>query len=420
MTTASTSTPARRPNLLHLGFAVFFAAIGFILCAPTRLDIAIIFREVMHGLGVTSLAAGGFLATATLIGEGLTEMLTGGFSDRWGRMSTLVVGLVVYSIFGILTALSVALPVTYLFRICLGIGQAIFVPAWFAFVGGIHGKRRGVLLGFIGGLFTVGVALNPLLTKDMFQATGHWQTPFIGYGVLGLVLAAVVYLLGRGPSRIFETRYHELPAPPAAHEESRFGWLLNRNMMLLFATMLFWGYAQYGFLGLVVHYLRAQEHFTLGAAVHVAEIAGWTAFAVGIVAGYLSDHIGRRVALIIFGVLGLLAAPWIWVFPQSFLSAAILAAVYESCTGVFFPLGVAYAQDSARADRLGAHTGIVTGVGHFVAGISGLIVGALAASFGWASVGWVFAGVTAVMIVGIALTRDPRRAVAPQLAPATP
>ncbi len=419
MTSASASTQSRKPNAVHLGFAVFFAAIGFILCAPTRLDIAIIFKEVMHGLGVTSLAAGGFLATATLIGEGVMEMLTGGFSDRWGRMATLVVGLVTFSIFGILTAVSVALPLTYIFRILLGVGQAIFVPAWFAFVGGIHGKRRGVLLGFIGGLFTVGVALNPLLTKDMFQATGNWQTPFIGYGIFGLVLAAIVYFLGRGPSRIFETRYHELPAPAQAHEESRFGWLLNRNMILVFLVMMFWGFAQYGFLGMLVHYLRGQEHFTLGAAVHVAEIAGWTAFVVGIIGGYVSDHIGRRITLIIFGLIGLVSAPWLWVFPQTFASAAIIAAIYEACTGVFFPLGVAYAQDSARADRLGAHTGIVTGVGHFVAGISGLIVGALAASSGWASVGWVFAGVTAVMVVGIVLTRDPRKAVAPQFAPAT-
>lgn len=417
---STSSTSPTQPRIAYLSLAIVFAAIGFILLAPTRLDIAIIFKEVMRGLGVTSLAAAGFLSTATLLGEGLMEMLTGGFSDRWGRMGTLVVGLVVYSIFGILTAVSVALPVTYLFRILLGVGQAIFVPAYFAFIGGIHGKHRGLLVGAVGGLFTVGVALNPVFTVGMFQATGHWQTPFIGYGVFGLILAIGIYFLGRGPSRVYETRYYDPPAPAETHEKSQTAWLFNRNMILLLVTMALWGFTQYGFLGLFVHYLRAEQHFTLGMAKHVAEIGGWAAFFFGFVAGYLSDHIGRRWSLLIFGTIALVFAPMIFILPQTFASAAVLAAVFQACNGSFFPLGVAYAQDSARAEHLGAHTGMVTGIGHFVAGFAGLVLGAVAGAFGWAPVGWVFAALSALMVVAISFTRDPRKAVTPQLAMPVP
>ncbi len=39
-------------------------------------------------------------------------------------------------------------------RILLGVGQAMFIPAYFAFVGGIYGKRRGLMCGSLAGLFT--------------------------------------------------------------------------------------------------------------------------------------------------------------------------------------------------------------------------------------------------------------------------
>ena len=54
------------------------------------------------------------------------------------------------------------------------------------------------------------------------------------------------------------------------------------------------------------------------------------------------------------------------------------------------------------------HTGAVSGIGHLVAGVSGFIVGALASSFGFESVGWLFLGSSLIMVVAIGLTHDPR------------
>jgi len=410
MTSIPASTPQRgKPNKAHLGLAIALVAIGFALLAPTRIDIAIILKEVMHGIGVTSLAAAGLISTATLLGDGLTEMFWGRVSDRWSRSGMLVVGCVTYSLFSILTATASSVSVLYLMRILLGVGQAMFIPAYFAFVGGIYGKRRGLILGSLGGLFTIGLAINPILTKDMFQATGSWQTPFIGYGVFGLAVALGIFLVGRGPSRIYDTKFQELSAPAEAHDGSRTAWLLNRNMLLLLVTMMFWGLTQYGFLGIFVTALRNEQHFTLGMAAGVASIAGWSAFAFSFVAGFLSDHIGRRWSLIIFGSVALVLSAPLFLFQQTFLSAAILASIFQAANGTFYPLGIAYAQDFAKAEHLGVHTGAVSGIGHLVAGIAGFVVGALAGSFGYGAVGYFFAAASLVMVVAIACTRDPRR-----------
>lgn len=417
MSLSSTSTQRSRPSAVHLGIAVVLAAIGFALLAPTRLDIAIILKEVMHGIGVTSLAAAGLISTATLLGDGLTELFWGRMSDRWSRTGTLVLGIAIYSLFSVLTAVSTNLTTLYAMRILLGVGQAMFIPAYFAFVGGIYGKRRGFLCGALGGLFTVGAALNPVLTREMLRATGSWHTPFIGFGVFGLVLAGCIFIVGRaGKTRIYETRLHELPPPAAAHHGSGMAWLFNRNMVLLLVTMMFWGLTQYGFLGIFVTYLRVQQHFTLGMAVGVASTAGWFAFAFSFVAGYLSDHIGRRWTLLIMGLIGLVTAAPLFVFSQTFLSALILASIFQAANGTFFPLGIAYAQDFARAEDLGVHTGAVSGIGHLVAGFSGFIVFAVAGSFGYPAVGWFFVLTSLIIVIAIGMTREPGRVVQAQLA----
>ena len=403
---------------VHLGFAILLVAIGFALLAPTRLDIAIILKEVMNGIGVASLGAAGLISTATLLGDGFFELLWGRVSDRWSRMGTLALGVALYSIFSILTAVATTLPSLYLMRILLGVGQAMFIPAYFAFVGGVYGKRRGLLCGALAGMFTIGVAVNPILTKDMYQATQRWQTPFIAYGVFGLVLAAGIYLVGRGPGRIYDTKLHELHAPAATHEGSRTAWLFNRNMILLIVTMMFWGLTQYGFLGIFVIYLRTQQHFPLGEAADVAAIAGWSSFGFSFVAGYLSDHIGRRRSLLIFGCISLALAAPLFIVPQTFLSAAILASIFQAANGTFYPVGVAYAQDFAKAENLGVHSGAVSGMGHLVAGIAGFIVASIAEAYGYAALGWFFVVASIVMVVAIAFTRDPREAPqAQQIAP---
>lgn len=410
-------SPSRKK---HLVLAIIFAATGFALLAPTRLDIAIILKEVMSGIGVTSLAAAGMISTATLLGDGLTEMFFGHVSDRWSRTGTLVLGITIFSLFSVLTAVSTNLTTLYIMRILLGVGQAMFIPAYFAFIGGIYGKRRGLLLGSLAGLFTVGAALNPILTEDMFRASGSWHTPFIAFGVFGLVLAGFIFLVGRGANPIYETRLQAAPEPATAHKQSPWAWFTNRNMLLLLVVMMFWGLTQYGFLGIFVTYLRTAQHFSLSEAAGVASIAGWSAFAFSFIAGYMSDHLGRRRTLQIMGTIALILAAPLFIMPQSFWSAAILAAIFQAANGTFYPLGIAYAQDFARAEELGAHSGAVSGTGHLIAGFSGFIVGAIAQSFGYGALGWFFVATSAVIVIAISLTREPGRMVEPALAPQLP
>ncbi|MCL6562527.1 MAG: MFS transporter [Firmicutes bacterium] len=392
------------PRRTRLVVAVVLVAMGFTFLAPTRLDIAILLRNIMQGIGVTSLAAGGLISTATLIGDGITEPFLGRLSDRWSRRLSLSLGIALFSFFTLLTALAANFTSMLIVRVLLGIGQAMFIPAYFAFLGGAFGRHRGLVLGSLAGLFTVGAAINPLLTKALFDAGHTWQTPFWYYGVFGLLLAGAVGLVGRGG-------VYELNRVPSRNLPALSLGGLPPSMFLLLITMVFWGLSQYGYLGIYVTYLRTIHHFSLGAAAGVASIASWTSFGFSFLGGWLSDRIGRRTSLLIYGLISLGMSIPLFQWANSFWSATVFAAIFQAANGMFYPLGVAYAQDMAEAHRLGWHSGMVSGTGHIMAGLSGLIVGAFAGALGFASIGWVFVVASAIMVVAIYFTRDPRSVV---------
>ncbi len=115
-------------NRVHLWLSMVFLAIGFASVAWTRLNIAIILPEVMKGIGVTSLAVGGTLATLSVLGTGFAEPFMGHLSDRIGRRLALTLGLAGFSLFSLLSALTQNLPEMIAVRILLGVGQGLFIP----------------------------------------------------------------------------------------------------------------------------------------------------------------------------------------------------------------------------------------------------------------------------------------------------
>jgi MFS transporter, DHA1 family, inner membrane transport protein len=287
-------------NRVHLWLSMVFLAIGFASVAWTRLNIAIILPEVMAGIGITSLAVGGTLATLSVLGTGFAEPFMGHLSDRIGRRLALTLGLGGFSLFSLLTAVTQNLPEVIAVRILLGVCQGLFIPTYLAFVGGTFERRRGFYLEVLVGMFTIGSAINPLLTRAIFgNAGGAWQSPSLVYGIFGMVLAAAVFALGR--SGIYDRARAMKSAQDATAAPLHELWRnqLDRSMLLLVLTMICWGLTQYAYLGLFVTYLRQARNFSLDSATLVASTAGWLAFAAAFLIGWTSDQIGRRRTLLI-------------------------------------------------------------------------------------------------------------------------
>jgi MFS family permease len=386
-----------------------FLAIGFASVAWTRLNIAIILPEVLQGIGVTSLAVGGVLATVSVLGTGFAEPFMGHLSDRIGRRAALTIGLGGFSLFCLLTAVAQNEPEMVVIRIAMGVLQGLFIPTYLAFVGGTFEKRRGFAIESLVGMFTIGTALNPLMTRAIFSGAGNsWQAPSIAYGIFGLVIALGVFVLGG--SGIYDRARRRQPQgvlnPLATPAHDSWRSQFDRSMILLVVTMICWGLSQYAYLGLYVTYLRQAQSFSLENATTVASIAGWCAYAAAFLIGWTSDQIGRRKTLLITGVIATLVSYPLFAFTNNFVAAVIFAVIFQATNGSFFGLGVAYAQDMARGRGLGGRSGMTTGAGHVMSGLAGGVAGAIAAPLGYAAVGVELTLLCVAMVVCIYLTVD--------------
>jgi MFS family permease len=403
---AGTFTEARSFNRVQLWLSMVFLAIGFASVAWTRLNIAIILPEVMQGIGVSSLAIGGFLATLSVLGNGLAEPFMGHLSDRIGRRLSLTIGLAGFSILSLLTALVSNLPEMIAIRILLGVLQGLYIPTYLAFVGGTFAKRRGFWIEGLVGMFTIGSAMNPLMTRALFDSSGgNWRIPSLVYGIFGLVLAAGVFGLGRGGiyDRARKGQKSRADSEPAVEPLRS---QLDRNMLLLVLTLVCWGFTQYAYLGLFVTYLRQGQGFSLESATAAASVAGWLTYAAAFFVGWTSDQIGRRKTLIFTGSIAAIVAYPLFAWTSTFWVAVVLGAIFGVCNGAFFGLGVAYAQDLARGSNLGGRSGMITGAGHFTSGFAGGAAALVASTFGFQAIGIELTLLCALMVVCMYLTVD--------------
>lgn len=408
---AGTFRAAKSFGRLHLVLSMVLLAIGFASVAWTRLNIAIILPEVMQGIGVTSLAVGGFLATLSVLGNGLAEPFMGHLSDRIGRRMALTIGVAGFSLLSLITALATNLTEMVAIRLLLGVLQGMYIPTYLAFVGGTFEKRRGFWIEGLVGMFTIGSAMNPVMTRAIFNAFGgSWQAPSLIYGIFGLLLAAGVFALGSGGiydrarARQAEAAAMNTETPVAVFEPWRSQF--DRSMLLIVPALVCWGFTQYAYLGLFVTYLRQGQGFSLDDATAAASIAGWMTFAAAFFVGWTSDRIGRRRTLMIAGSIAAVLAYPLFAWTTTFWAAVVLGAVFGACNGAFFGLGVAYAQDLARGHNLGGRSGMITGAGHFTSGFGGGAAALVATTFGYQAIAVELTLLCACMVVCMYLTVD--------------
>src|SRR5215218_6844635 len=120
-------------------------------------------------------------------------MITGGkLGDLWGRRRVFVIGLVIYGIGSLLTAVSWSVPTLTLgWSVLEGVGAAMVLPALVALAAGNYsGNARATAYGVLGGVAGAGIAVGPIL--------GGWVTTDFSwrYVFVGEVIVAAGILIG--------------------------------------------------------------------------------------------------------------------------------------------------------------------------------------------------------------------------------
>jgi predicted MFS family arabinose efflux permease len=178
-------TPAERRSLLGLlGFLTFNAVYVGIVMAPVLTQIASEFRITTGtaGLVVAAYGAPGILVA----------VLTGPYSDRFGRKRFLVAGSAIMGLFTLLSAFATSFAVLVAMRIFAGIGASVIFPNVTATVGDNFAYReRGSAMGTVIGLNTLAGVIGVPLAGILAEATS-WRVSVGLVGVLSIVAAVLL------------------------------------------------------------------------------------------------------------------------------------------------------------------------------------------------------------------------------------
>lgn len=288
------------------------------LAAADTYVVVLALEQMMSGvgLGIDALQRATPIISGFLLGYIAVLPLIGRLSDLVSRQRVLLGCLALFVIGSAATALAVELPVLVGGRVLQGIGGGGLVPATLALVAQLWPPgERGTPLGVVGAVQEIGSVLGPLLGAAVL-AVWDWRMIFWLNAIAGIVLGAMVLVLGRGAGR----------PEPAQAEESGDGVRLPRPRLWKAATAVA-GVATLLLLGLALWAPeRLTQDITLGEP--FVPYAGHTS--------RLFTQIGLWGAIAL-GVTVLLAAPLVWpVLRRVDLVGALLVTVALGCLVLTF------------------------------------------------------------------------------------
>lgn len=377
---------------------------------------------------------------AVLFGVAFGALAGGPLADRWGRRRVLIVSVVLFGLFSLVSPLAQSVTSLAWLRFATGLGlgaamsNAATLTAEYA-----PSRHRSVMVAVLFSGFTLGSAGGGLLGGFMIPAMG-WQSAFIVGGIAPLVLAVAMVvalpeslkflslkkrdasvrvrqLLGRIERRGPIALDAEIVSPPSelsGHGRASVAMMFRRDLMV--GTLCLWTTFFFGLL--VIFLLRSWlptlvtlsgESIQRAAFLAALFDLGGTVGAFGI--AWLADRF-RHDGVV--AVTYLVAAVMIYVFSQWLGNIALLA------TGILvlgFLLSGAQATVPAIAAKFypteGRATGVawVLGIGRF-GGIAGALAGGTLLQLGW-SFATILASlavpaVIAAVVIGWHILRQPR------------
>jgi MFS family permease len=384
--------------------AVWASTVGYALDGFDFLILGFALSAIAASLALTPAEAGS-LATLTLFGAVVGGIVFGVLSDYFGRVRLLALTIVIFAVFTGLTALSQDYWQIAVFRFLagvglggeFGIGMTLAAEAWPARL-----RARATSLVAVG--WQTGVLLAAVAATALLPVIG-WRGLFV-VGVLPALFAFVV-----------RRSVHE----PALFEEQKSRTRQNFPLRLLvkdaattktsLGITILTSVQNFGYYGLIIWlptYLATQFGYSL------TKTGAWTAVTVigmiiGImVFGVLADHFGRRPLFYAFQV-G--AAVSVVVYSQLTGSIALLiggAVLGFFVNGMLGGYGALMAELYPTEARATAQN-VLFNIGRAVGGFGPLVVGGLAAVYGFSLVIALLAVIYVIDLIATALLIPERR-----------
>ncbi len=273
-------------------------------------------------------------------------LLFGPVGDRIGRRITIAVTVFLYGAATLAGAFAHSLPAFTLSRAVAGVGIGGEFGAAFATFSEVwQGRARGLMGAMVQNMFVVGLVLTTVVGFAAVRAGGAepWRPAYVVVGVATLLVCAAV-LRWMPESPLWQAynaarRAGQLPealrscGSPAAAFSGRLAGTTLLGMLVASGAF----YANYSLVLFEPTVLLGHYHLAPAAETALL-LAGFAAlFAGSLLAGALSDRLGRRAGLAIVAAIGVAAffacwrtagqaypgSPWVWAFGWSLLAANV-------------------------------------------------------------------------------------------------
>jgi SHS family lactate transporter-like MFS transporter len=379
---------ANQRNALLAGFLGWtLDAFDFFILTFVLADVARDFHRSIPAIALT--------LTASLMTRPIGAFIFGLMADRYGRRLPLMLDIVFYSIVEFASGLAPSYTIFFLLRLLYGIGMGgeWGVGASLA-MESVPARWRGVLSGVLQEGYACGFLLAAVVYSTVFPIWG-WRAMFFIGG-----LPALLSLFVR--AKVKETE---------AWHRSRTDWASYRRvigrhfplfayLVLLMAMM---NFISHGTQDLYPTFLQQQRHFSPHLTAWITIISMIGAIAGGLVFGLLSDHIGRRRAMLIAALLGAALVPlWVlvpWV-PLVALGAFLMQFMVQGAWGVI----PAHINELSPDQLRGFFPGFAYQLGVLIASSIGYLEARLAQHFSYSfSMGILAAAVLLVGAIVIAV-----------------
>ncbi len=382
-------TPKQRSVVLasYLGWTL--DAFDFFLMVFVLKDIA---AEFSTDIKTVSIAI-----VLTLAARPLGALLFGLAADRYGRRPTLMVDIICYSAVEFTSGFAPTLGVLLLLRTIYGIamGGEWGVGASLA-MESIPPRTRGIVSGLLQAGYPSGYLLASIVYAVLFTTIG-WRGMFM-IGALPALL--VVYIRSQvDESPAFAARGTRLSGQNI--------WQVIRSNLGLFVfsivLMTAFNFFSHGTQDIYPTFLQVQRHLSPQTVGTIAVIYNIGAILGGIGFGALSEHIGRRRAIVIAALLALPVLP-LWAYGSTVVWLAIGAFLMQVAVQGAWGIIPAHLNELSPEEVRGTFPGFTYQLGNLLASGNATLQAGLASHYGgdYAFALAVVAGVVAIAVAMLA------------------
>ncbi|MBB5406333.1 MFS family permease [Paraburkholderia sp. HC6.4b] len=219
-------------------YALFIMAVACALSYIDRQLLNLLVDPVRHSLQITdtqvSLVQGAAFVSAYLI----AVPIYGRLADTTNRRNVLVAGICAWSVFTALCGRAESYGELFAFRFFVGASEACIIPVCYSLIADYFSAQRmprAVSLFHVAPLVGSGVSLvvgglvfalanNVRTLLPILNTLAVWQMAFVLIGLPGLLVAAVVFLTVREPTRSQATHPKAADRPYTVRETATFIW----------------------------------------------------------------------------------------------------------------------------------------------------------------------------------------------------